>query len=241
MEAVKPFVTLAVALSSYSLIINCLFGHRTYWRSLRNIKRWLRHAQQSCRKLFIPARQLEPAILQLNLLEHDVSMYMLSFLSPYDILILMQTCRSQLQQCQRPHVWQQLLARVICKMRQRTAVDISMSFPLSPLPSHQAYFSVCKDIISHIADKHNVCCIFISGNLYDVTSFLPEHPGGASILLDYIGKDATREFKLANHSYIARDLMQGLLVVSHREVFGYKGMPSFVSRAADKRIVRWFS
>eukprot|EP01031_Cornospumella_fuschlensis_P031162 gene31162-37661_t len=189
----------------------------------------------------MPVTQKETAALQLGLLEHDVSMHMLSYLSPYDILQLMQTCQSQLQQCQRPHVWQQLFDQAVSKLRNRTSVEISQSLSKSPLPPHRAYFSICKDAIAHIAEHHNVCCVFIHGNLYDVTAFLAEHPGGASILLDYVRRDATREFQLANHSYIALDLARSLLVVSHVDVFGHKGWPAFVSRPEGmRRKNKWF-
>ncbi|SJX65350.1 probable CYB2-L-lactate dehydrogenase (cytochrome b2) [Sporisorium reilianum f. sp. reilianum] len=45
--------------------------------------------------------------------------------------------------------------------------------------------------------KHNSkdsCWIIVHGNAYDVTEFLPEHPGGAGIILKYAGKDATEEY-----------------------------------------------
>lgn len=45
--------------------------------------------------------------------------------------------------------------------------------------------------------KHNSresCWVIISGKVYDVTDFLDEHPGGASIILQYGGKDATEEY-----------------------------------------------
>jgi L-lactate dehydrogenase (cytochrome) len=38
------------------------------------------------------------------------------------------------------------------------------------------------------------CWVIISGKAYDVTSFLDEHPGGANIILQYAGKDATEEY-----------------------------------------------
>lgn len=34
----------------------------------------------------------------------------------------------------------------------------------------------------------------IKGNVYDVTQFLDEHPGGKKILLKNSGKDATEKF-----------------------------------------------
>ena len=45
--------------------------------------------------------------------------------------------------------------------------------------------------------KHNSresCWVIIKGKVYDVTEFLDEHPGGASIILQYGGKDATAEY-----------------------------------------------
>eukprot|EP00756_Hemistasia_phaeocysticola_P012084 Hpha_TRINITY_DN15171_c0_g1::TRINITY_DN15171_c0_g1_i1::g.130169::m.130169 len=44
--------------------------------------------------------------------------------------------------------------------------------------------------------------------VYDVTAFLNSHPGGAKILMRQGGKDATRAFKIVNHSTQAKDLAQ---------------------------------
>jgi len=46
--------------------------------------------------------------------------------------------------------------------------------------------------------KHNnakSCWVIVHGKAYDVTEFLPEHPGGMKIILKYAGKDATEEFE----------------------------------------------
>ncbi|KAH7398495.1 mitochondrial cytochrome-like protein b2 [Pyrenochaeta sp. MPI-SDFR-AT-0127] len=46
--------------------------------------------------------------------------------------------------------------------------------------------------------KHNnkkSCWIVLDSNVYDVTSFVSEHPGGAPIILRNAGTDATEEFK----------------------------------------------
>jgi isopentenyl diphosphate isomerase/L-lactate dehydrogenase-like FMN-dependent dehydrogenase len=45
--------------------------------------------------------------------------------------------------------------------------------------------------------KHNStesCWVILYGNVYDVTDFLSEHPGGAKIILSLAGKDATDEY-----------------------------------------------
>jgi L-lactate dehydrogenase (cytochrome) len=46
--------------------------------------------------------------------------------------------------------------------------------------------------------KHNSresCWVIVHGKAYDVTEFLPEHPGGPKIILKYAGKDATEEYE----------------------------------------------
>ena len=51
--------------------------------------------------------------------------------------------------------------------------------------------------------KHNTkksLWIVINGNVYDVTKFLEEHPGGTKPLLVFAGKDATESFRsIKNH------------------------------------------
>jgi len=45
--------------------------------------------------------------------------------------------------------------------------------------------------------KHNTaesCWVVLYGNVYDVTRFLPEHPGGSKVILQLAGTDATDEY-----------------------------------------------
>jgi L-lactate dehydrogenase (cytochrome) len=50
-----------------------------------------------------------------------------------------------------------------------------------------------SDIAKH--NSNESCWVIIHGKAYDVTDFLPEHPGGPKIILKYAGKDATAEFE----------------------------------------------
>lgn len=49
--------------------------------------------------------------------------------------------------------------------------------------------------------------IVIHNNIYDVTPFLNEHPGGEEVLLEQAGKDGSEAFEDVGHSSDARELM----------------------------------
>lgn len=50
--------------------------------------------------------------------------------------------------------------------------------------------------------------IIIHNDVYDVTKFLEEHPGGADSLLEVAGKDGTQAFEDVGHSDDARELLK---------------------------------
>ena len=48
--------------------------------------------------------------------------------------------------------------------------------------------------------KHSTagdCWVIVHGKAYDVTEFMPEHPGGPKIILKYAGLDATVSHSLS--------------------------------------------
>ncbi|KAB2048031.1 hypothetical protein ES319_A13G086800v1 [Gossypium barbadense] len=54
--------------------------------------------------------------------------------------------------------------------------------------------------------------IVIDGKVYDVTSYLDEHPGGDDVVLESTGKDATDDFEDAGHSKSAKELLQSFCI-----------------------------
>lgn len=59
--------------------------------------------------------------------------------------------------------------------------------------------------------KHNTeddCWLVIDGKVYDVTNFLPDHPGGSERVVPISGGDVSFEFEQQNHSAAARAMMQ---------------------------------
>ena len=40
------------------------------------------------------------------------------------------------------------------------------------------------------------CWVIVSGKVYDITSFIDSHPGGAAAILRWAGKDGTKEYEI---------------------------------------------
>lgn len=49
-----------------------------------------------------------------------------------------------------------------------------------------------EEVAQHTSPES--CWVVLYGDVYDVTSFIPEHPGGSKIILKLAGRDATEEF-----------------------------------------------
>ncbi|EJP64067.1 hypothetical protein ACQRIT_001000 [Beauveria bassiana] len=59
--------------------------------------------------------------------------------------------------------------------------------------------------VSKHKDKDNGLWLIIEGNVYDVTTFVDEHPGGARVIQRMGGKDATKAFwKYHGESVLAK-------------------------------------
>jgi hypothetical protein len=86
-------------------------------------------------------------------------------------------------------------------------------------------------LLLQIKPSHNVCrkfiCVLFFNNneggakVYDVTSYLDDHPGGAEVMLDLAGKDADEFFEDIGHSNDAREELAkhviGVLKLSEEE------------------------
>jgi|TARA_B100001559_G_scaffold247876_1_gene211164 cytochrome b involved in lipid metabolism len=65
--------------------------------------------------------------------------------------------------------------------------------------------------------KHNTendCWVIIRDKVYDLTKFLPDHPGGKKAIMLFAGKDATEEFDMLHPpnvltKYLSPDVVLG--------------------------------
>lgn len=81
--------------------------------------------------------------------------------------------------------------------------------------------SDAKIFTTEVVAKHNTsgdCWIIIDGSIYNVTSFIPVHPGGAEKIIPYCGADATEGFATKNkptpqeHSPTAKSMLEKYFV-----------------------------
>ncbi|GAA0183080.1 hypothetical protein Leryth_019346 [Lithospermum erythrorhizon] len=62
-----------------------------------------------------------------------------------------------------------------------------------------------EEVVKH--NKHNDCWLIMDGKVYDVSSYMDDHPGGDEVLLSTTGKDATNDFEDVGHSDSARKML----------------------------------
>ncbi|XP_045484540.1 cytochrome b5-like isoform X5 [Pieris rapae] len=71
--------------------------------------------------------------------------------------------------------------------------------------------------------RKNSVWIVIHNDVYDVTSYLEEHPGGEDALLEVAGQDGTQAFEDVGHSDDAREILKkfkiGSLPVEQKSTF----------------------
>uniref|UniRef100_A0A6P7FDA7 Cytochrome b5 n=1 Tax=Diabrotica virgifera virgifera TaxID=50390 RepID=A0A6P7FDA7_DIAVI len=73
------------------------------------------------------------------------------------------------------------------------------------------YYSI-DEIAKHDGSDGNRIWIIIKKNVYDVTEYITEHPGGTDVIKEWAGKDATKEFNNIGHSSDAKNKLKTLKV-----------------------------
>ncbi|XP_073386398.1 cytochrome b5 isoform X2 [Physcomitrium patens] len=77
-----------------------------------------------------------------------------------------------------------------------------------------------KEVEQHVAQDD--CWMIIHGKVYDVTTFMDDHPGGDDVLLQTAGKDASEEFDDVGHSKSAIEQLKDFYVGECSEVLEKK-------------------
>lgn len=109
------------------------------------------------------------------------------------------------QQCLLSPLHHTLLNPQLSKSQSKAS---SFTMPGTPLPTFPTH-----DVASH--DNEHSCYVTIGANVYDVTSFLGDHPGGGDLILEYGGKDVSeilRDESSHTHSEAAYDVLNQSLI-----------------------------
>ena len=91
--------------------------------------------------------------------------------------------------------------------------------PSAPVQSAGGGSGGARSVSSAEVAKHNSegdLWVIIEGKVYDLTSFLPDHPGGKKAIMLFAGKDATEEFNMLHppnvlKKYLSPDALVGTL------------------------------
>ncbi|XP_063974032.1 cytochrome b5-like isoform X2 [Diachasmimorpha longicaudata] len=76
----------------------------------------------------------------------------------------------------------------------------------SPASSSKVRLFTRYEVSRH--DETDETWIIIHNSVYDVTDFLAKHPGGADLLIEQSGLDASDPFENVGHSSDARQMME---------------------------------
>ncbi|XP_005178652.1 cytochrome b5 [Musca domestica] len=72
-------------------------------------------------------------------------------------------------------------------------------------------YTLC-DISGNDGKNGKPVWIIIKGDVYDVTTFVKEHPGGEDLIIEYAGRDATKAFNDVGHSIDAIQQMKSFKI-----------------------------
>ena len=59
---------------------------------------------------------------------------------------------------------------------------------------------------------HDDLWVVLNGKVYNISSYIDEHPGGEEVILDVAGEDATEAFDDLGHSDEAHEILQKLYI-----------------------------
>ncbi|CAK43417.1 uncharacterized protein An01g00250 [Aspergillus niger] len=102
---------------------------------------------------------------------------------------------------------------------------MAQSVPLESTASMGADSQLTEYTLADIA-KHNRkddIWIAVHGQVFDITEYLQDHPGGVDVLLETAGSDATTAFEDVGHSEDSREILQEYLIVVRADPHMAKG------------------
>lgn len=159
------------------------------------------------------ARSLMKTSVGLEALPEDIANQVLLFLTPKELATscaLVARSWEALAGDEADQLWQLVFERDFGERGDR----FSAVFPINSW--RQFYFrhriSRAVELARLLDMTENRKCVAIEGLVYDITAFIDSHPGGAHVIGDAVGTDATDLWEQFQHSSEAKDMMKEFLV-----------------------------
>jgi len=112
------------------------------------------------------------------------------------------------------------------------SASVSTPTPSAPPASSGANITLnAQEIAKHNSTKD--CWLIINGKIYNVTSYLGAHPGGAGAIAPYCGKDGTAAFVGLPHSQNANSLLSGYYIGNLNQTAGVQQIQQNIQNTAQ--------
>lgn len=110
-----------------------------------------------------------------------------------------------------------LVGGLLVKSDRDKGANTSQQMTIQPTTNPPTQSSLQTITANEVAthNKSDDCWVIIKNDVYNLTGFIPQHPGGAEKIIKNCGKDATKQFNTQDgeggHSSTARNLKQTYL------------------------------
>ena len=219
-------------LSLYSLVLNFKFGHQTFWRPVSvNEETIKRNSDNKVQK-----RSCCRAFSALN----DDMTFVFGYLTSHELSLVCSVSVIMRHHCDHPVLWRELLGMVLRNSGLRQ--DSVISSVHAQLPLKVQFYMMMRlvpKLLLRASNRHLVeagecrLLVMLHGEIFDLTSFQNDHPGGKYILQEVAGEDGAVLFERAGHSTAARELAKDFVLWSPVKLCGKRGMPAGVKQYID--------
>ncbi len=240
---VKGISYFLLIISLYSLIINYIFGHKTFWRNFpqyiwRKVNRLIKQISSLVLNFTSSDYGKKRKQFSIENLHESIVIHCLIYLQPLDLLQFSVASKALLKLSNHLYIWtlyqQQMIehAQPYLPSVQRIIDELKLHSSMNTITAKKffflAYHKICEHLLqlsfTQIDDTAShplgYCYVMLEGNIYNLTDFQSEHPGGIDILQNWKGKDASKPFKFAYHSFLALDIAKNYLIWSKEKIIG---------------------
>ena len=137
-------------------------------------------------------------------LPSDALLHVLERIATSDLLAgVAPTCRTLHDATTSDALWRSMTASHFATILRSTLFDGDLPLPPPPMTWREHYLTFAETFLTHASERGRVALI-VDGVVYDVTAYLPDHPGDPEVLAAAAGQDASAVFEAVGHSANAR-------------------------------------